>query len=56
MNSFWRFLRDKHNQQVLGWLGGGLVVLATGLWVAVVPRCASSTEISLYHDLLTEAP
>jgi hypothetical protein len=36
MSSFWRFLRDKHNQQVLGWLGGGLVVLATGLWVAIV--------------------
>ena len=36
MNAFWRFLRDKRNQQVLGWLGGGLVVLATGFWVAVV--------------------
>jgi hypothetical protein len=36
MNSFWHFLRDKHNQQVLGWLGGGLVVAATGLWVALV--------------------
>jgi len=33
MNSFWRFLRDKRNQQVLCWLGGGLVVAATGLWV-----------------------
>jgi hypothetical protein len=36
MNSFWRFLREKRNQQVLGWLGGGLVVAATGLWVAFV--------------------
>jgi hypothetical protein len=36
MNSFWRFLRDKRNQQVLGWLGGGLVVAATGLWAAYV--------------------
>jgi hypothetical protein len=36
MNRLWQFLRDKHNQQVLGWLGGGLVVLATGLWVVVV--------------------
>ena len=36
MNSFWRFLRDKRNQQVLGWLGGGLVVAATGLWAAFV--------------------
>jgi hypothetical protein len=34
MNSFWRFLRDKRNQQVLGWLGGGLVVAVTGLWAA----------------------
>ena len=33
MNSFGRFLRDKRNQQVLGWLGGGLVVATTGLWV-----------------------
>ena len=32
MNAFWRFLRDKRNQQVLGWAGGGLVVAATGLW------------------------
>jgi len=36
MNSFWRFLRDKRNQQVLGWLGGGLVVVTTGLWAAFV--------------------
>ena len=36
MNSFWRFLRDRRNQQVLSWLGGGLVVAATGLWVAFV--------------------
>ena len=36
MNSFWRFLRDRCNQQVLSWLGGGLVVAATGLWVAFV--------------------
>jgi TIR domain-containing protein len=32
----WGFLRDKRNQQVLGWLGGGLVVVATGLWAAFV--------------------
>jgi len=33
-NGLWGFLRDKRNQQVLGWLGGGLIVAATGLWVA----------------------
>jgi hypothetical protein len=36
VHGFWQFLRDKRNQQVLGWLGGGLVVAATGLWVAVI--------------------
>jgi hypothetical protein len=32
MNWSWRFLRDKRNQRVLGWIGGGLVFVATGLW------------------------
>jgi len=36
MNSFWQFLRDKRNQQVLGGLGGGLVVVASGVWVLFV--------------------
>src|SRR5260370_28555485 len=36
MKALWRFLRDKRNQQVFGWLGGGLVVAATGLWAAFV--------------------
>jgi TIR domain len=35
-SGLWGFLRDKDNQQVLGWLGGGLVVAATGLWAAFV--------------------
>jgi hypothetical protein len=26
------FLRDEGNRALLGWIGGGLVVLATGLW------------------------
>jgi hypothetical protein len=36
MNSFWRFLRDKRNQQVLGCIGGGLVFVATGLWAVFI--------------------
>ena len=32
MSSLWEFIRQKRNQEVLGWLGGGLVVAATGLW------------------------
>jgi hypothetical protein len=30
---FWRWLRNAGNRTVLGWLGGGLVVLAGGLWI-----------------------
>jgi TIR domain len=36
MDGLWGFLRNKRNQQVLGWLGGGLVAAATGLWAAFV--------------------
>jgi hypothetical protein len=32
----WKFISQKRNREVLGWLGGGLVVLATGLWAAIV--------------------
>jgi TIR domain len=35
-NGLWGFLRCKSNQQVLSWLGGGLVVAAMGLWAAFV--------------------
>ena len=30
------FLRDEGNRAILGWIGGGLVVLATGLWAVFV--------------------
>ena len=36
MNRFWTFLQQEQNRQVLGWLGGGLVVAATGAWAAFV--------------------
>jgi hypothetical protein len=29
----WRWLRNAGNRTVLGWLGGGLIVLAGGLWI-----------------------
>jgi TIR domain len=35
-DGLWGFLRDKRNQQLLGWLGGGLIVAATGLWAVFV--------------------
>lgn len=36
MSRLWEFLRQQQNRQVLGWLGGGLVVVATGAWAAFV--------------------
>jgi TIR domain len=36
VNRLWEFLCQKRNRVVLGWLGGGLVVVATGLWAAFV--------------------
>jgi hypothetical protein len=31
----WTFLSDPNNQQTLAWLGGGLVVVAGGLWAVI---------------------
>ena len=36
MNRLWRFLREKRNRAVLGWIGGGLVVLASGIWAVTI--------------------
>jgi hypothetical protein len=36
MEKLWSFLRRKRNREILGWLGGGLVVAAAGLWAIVV--------------------
>ena len=46
---FWSFLRRKQNREILGWLGGGAVVAAGGLWVLVTwlfPEPSPTTEPS----------
>ena len=35
MGGFWAFLSDPDNQRTLAWLGGGLMVLAGGIWTVV---------------------
>jgi hypothetical protein len=35
VRNLWRFLQEEKNRQILGWLGGGVVVLAGGVWVVV---------------------
>ena len=32
MSTLWAFLSDPANREVLGWIGGGLVVVCGGLW------------------------
>ena len=32
MDAVWAFLGDETNRAILGWLGGGLVVIAGGVW------------------------
>jgi hypothetical protein len=32
----WKFFTNSKNREILSWLGGGVVVIATGIWVAIV--------------------
>jgi hypothetical protein len=32
MGGLWSFLRQKRNRDVLGWIGGGAVVVTAGVW------------------------
>ena len=44
MSRFWDFIRLKSNRERLAWLGGGAVVVATGLWTAFVYLYPLKTE------------
>jgi hypothetical protein len=47
MQNLWSFLSNKDNREVLGWAGGGLVVVAAGLWAVIVyvfPPVATSAS------------
>lgn len=59
MNSLWRFLMKPKNQATLSWIGGGLVVLATGIWAVVVfllppssaPKPNGPTNVSAHQGV-----
>ena len=36
MSGLWAFLGSKKNREIIGWLGGGIVVVIAGLWAAFV--------------------
>ena len=50
MQKLWSFLSDKDNREVLGWAGGGLVVVAAGLWAVITyvfpPGTTSASKAS----------
>jgi hypothetical protein len=35
LDAFWTWLRNPGNQQTLGWIGGGVVVVVGGVWAVV---------------------
>jgi hypothetical protein len=50
----WQFLSSAENRETLAWIGGGLAVLASGLWVVIkhyttrpVPKPAAETRPGL---------
>ncbi|MDW4500332.1 hypothetical protein R5H30_20255 [Sulfitobacter sp. D35] len=38
IEDLWTFLQNPENRETLGWIGGGLVVLAGGLWTVIQSR------------------
>ncbi|MGO8843937.1 MAG: hypothetical protein ACLQFI_01000 [Methylocella sp.] len=36
LKQIWSFLKAEDNQKLLGWIGGGLVIAAGGLWAVFV--------------------
>ena len=53
MSDLWRFLKQKSNREILGWIGGGVVVVATGLWAALIYFLPAQTRAP--HGAAVEA-
>ena len=39
----WTFISDPHNQKTLAWAGGGILIVASGLWAAFLRLRTPST-------------
>jgi hypothetical protein len=35
LDDFWAFLKDPANRAMLGWIGTGIVAIASGLWAVI---------------------
>jgi hypothetical protein len=40
--NLWAFVRDPENREVLTWIGGGLVVVVTGVWALYKSRSSGA--------------
>ena len=43
LSSIWNFLKDGSNQAVLSWIGGGIIIIAAGIW-AVIKFMAKNSD------------
>jgi hypothetical protein len=46
LDNIWSFLLDENNRAVLAWIGGGVVVVAGGVWAVVKFILAKRTQKS----------
>jgi hypothetical protein len=35
LDALWAFLKDPANRETLGWIGGGIIVVVSGLWAVI---------------------
>jgi hypothetical protein len=53
MASFWAFLQDETNRAILGWVGGGIIVVVGALWTAFKFYAKNEDEKSMPSLIVT---
>ena len=55
MAKVWSFLEQKRNREILGWAGGGAMIVAAGLWAVITYLYPSSSGSSAKPSMSVEA-
>jgi len=55
MEALLRIIRKSKNRKALSWVGGGLIVLATGIWVVVTYYFPADTRIGETKGIAIES-
>jgi hypothetical protein len=50
LSSIWDFLKDADNRALLGWIGGGIVVVGTGIWAVVKFMAKKPSKPGVHAD------